>query len=217
LDLAKRAVVARVEVGENPVAMALHPSGDSLWVSCEGNHTVVVLEVSELPDSDSTQPILTLGDYRKTMENRIRHERMKASSEKEVRELHQFFEAWFSGRLTHNKETLDSFSEVLHPDFHIISPSGDRASKVDVVEQVDQAYSSFRDGSIRIWIEDLHFTLVTENTILVTYEEWQDINGRLKGRVSSAVLQENLDLPNGLEWLHVHETWIPRDEADQQE
>jgi DNA-binding beta-propeller fold protein YncE len=38
-------VVERVKVGQIPAAMAVHPSGETLWVSCEGDHQVYVLEI----------------------------------------------------------------------------------------------------------------------------------------------------------------------------
>lgn len=38
-------VVARLKVGEIPIVMAVHPSGDTLWVGCEGSHELWVLEI----------------------------------------------------------------------------------------------------------------------------------------------------------------------------
>lgn len=40
-------VVARVPVGEIPIVMAVHPSGATLWVGCEGSHELWVLEIPE--------------------------------------------------------------------------------------------------------------------------------------------------------------------------
>ena len=34
-------------------------------------------------------------------------------------------------------------------------------------------------------------------------------DGTITGRVSTAVFRERADTPNGLAWLHVHETWLP--------
>jgi YVTN family beta-propeller protein len=47
LDLAQRAVVAQVPVGRQPIVMAVHPSGRSLYVSCEGSHELTVLAIPE--------------------------------------------------------------------------------------------------------------------------------------------------------------------------
>ncbi len=38
-------VVERVKVGEIPSAMAVHPTGETLWVSCEGDHQLYVLAI----------------------------------------------------------------------------------------------------------------------------------------------------------------------------
>lgn len=41
-----------------------------------------------------------------------------------------------------------------------------------------------------------------------TYEEWQDTGQGERGRISSVLFRRRERAPNGVEWLHVHETWI---------
>ena len=62
----------------------------------------------------------------------------------------------------------------------------------------------------RIWIESFQPRLVAGNLALVTYEEWQEVEGRVTGRLSSALFREMETAPKGVEWLHVHETWLPK-------
>jgi len=38
-------MIARLPVGEIPIVMAVHPSGETLWVGCEGSHELWVLEI----------------------------------------------------------------------------------------------------------------------------------------------------------------------------
>jgi hypothetical protein len=45
--------------------------------------------------------------------------------------------------------------------------------------------------------------------LLVTYEEWQQSGDQTTARLSTALFRDKPDAPNGLEWLHVHETWLP--------
>ena len=40
-------VVTRIKTGENPIVVAAHPDGKSLWVSCEGSHDLYVLKLPE--------------------------------------------------------------------------------------------------------------------------------------------------------------------------
>ena len=49
-------------------------------------------------------------------------------------------------------------------------------------------------------VHDLH---------LLRYQEWQERDGRSTGRLSSAVFRDRHDAPNAVEWLHLHETWLP--------
>ena len=45
IRLPELSVVERVKVGEIPSAMAVHPTGETLWVSCEGDHQLYVLAI----------------------------------------------------------------------------------------------------------------------------------------------------------------------------
>ena len=48
-----------------------------------------------------------------------------------------------------------------------------------------------------------------DGTFVAAYEEWQTKDGPPKGRSSTAVMRPRAGTPNGLEWLHVEETWLP--------
>ena len=61
----------------------------------------------------------------------------------------------------------------------------------------------------KIWIENLQVRHTVGSQAMVVYEEWQEIEGEARGRLSTAVLQRCEGTPNGLEWLHVHEVWLP--------
>lgn len=44
---------------------------------------------------------------------------------------------------------------------------------------------------------------------LGTYEEWQTTGGVATGRLSTAVMRSVPGFPNGLAWVHLHETRLP--------
>ena len=48
---------------------------------------------------------------------------------------------------------------------------------------------------------------IIDELALATYEEWQEIDGKINARLSTVLLRAKADAPNGVEWLHVHETW----------
>jgi YVTN family beta-propeller protein len=45
IDMEARSVIARVDVGQQPIVMAVHPSGKKLYVSCEGSHELVIVSI----------------------------------------------------------------------------------------------------------------------------------------------------------------------------
>ncbi len=133
---------------------------------------------------------------------------MDEQGRKEVEELHQFFQDWSTGHLDASDSSFERFSKVMADGFEIISPGGGRMTRVEILARVREGHGSSKGTSFRIWIQNYRSRPIGNGLLLVTYEEWQDTDGEKRGRISTAVFQPKSDTPNGLEWLHVHETWL---------
>ncbi len=200
------ASVARIKVGKGPAAMAVHPSGESLWVSSERSDEVTVLEIPEQWRGDITQDVPELPTEASPQEA----EEMDKLCRKEVLELHRFFEDWFNAVLTDSEEDFSRFANVLADDFEIIGPGGDRVQRLDLLQRLRQSFGRNQSKPMRIWVENFSSRPLAQGLQVVTYEEWQEQpDGDKRGRLSTALLRRKLDLPNGVEWVHVHETWLP--------
>ena len=142
---------------------------------------------------------------------------MEASNEltarcrREVEELHEFFEQWFLGKLEATDENFGRFADVMHEQFEIVAPDGTRTPRESLLRRLRQAHG-FQAGqseTYRIRVENVAVRDAAERVHIVTYEEWQRTGAGDKGRISTAVMRDREGRPNGLEWLHVHETWMP--------
>ncbi len=133
----------------------------------------------------------------------------RESCRKEIIELHQFFQDWFHGVLPDTPEALARFSGVMAAEFRIVSPEGRMTARPALVEAIKKAYGVHRDIAFRIWIEDAQVRSLAPDLWLATYQEWQQTGAARKGRLSTALFRADPSAPNGLAWLHVHETWLP--------
>lgn len=129
----------------------------------------------------------------------------------EVVGLHQFFEDWFNGMLPNNDAGFMRFESVMERDFSMVVPDGSTVPLPQLSERLRSAHGVDALSPIRIWIEELSTRELSPQLFLVSYQEWQERNGETTVRISSALLQASLQTPNGLQWLHVHETWLPAD------
>ena len=129
----------------------------------------------------------------------------------EVVELHQFFEDWFNGVLPPTDAAFERFSSVLADDFLIISPGGELTEREELLARLEAAHGIWRENRRpgRIWIENLVVRHQVGDQALVLYEEWQEIEGETRGRLSTALFERRDGLPNDVEWVHVHEVWLP--------
>ena len=126
--------------------------------------------------------------------------------ENEIIELHQFFQDWYNNQLPLTDENFSRCASVLAPEFTIIFPSGENVLYQPLLERLHKAHGTH--NVIRIWIENIQVLYHFDDLALATYEEWQRIENKVTVRLSSVLFKANEPTPNGLLWLHVHETWI---------
>ena len=128
----------------------------------------------------------------------------------EISDLHQFFQEWFNGVLPPTAEAFARFRQVMADHFHIIWPDGRALDLPPLSEALFQRHHSHAaDQPIRIWIQNTAVRHTTPQTVLATYEEWQQIGNQPSyGRLSTVLFQRQAKAPHGLIWQHVHETWL---------
>lgn len=129
--------------------------------------------------------------------------------EREVVELHEFLESWFSARLPASDEAFARFESVLAPRFTLVDPAGEVLDRSTVVEGVRGGHGRSTGEDLSIRIEKATVRHRSRAGCLVTYEEWHDAPTTSRGRLSSVLLVPRSGAPNGVEWLHLHETWLP--------
>lgn len=129
----------------------------------------------------------------------------------EVDQLHQFFEDWFNGNIQNGDDTFGRFAKVLGEDFRIISPNANVTPKSELAVGLKSAYGIWtsKEPGWHIYIKNFEGRTLGQGICLVTYEEWQgpSIEDTQKRR-SSALFRSNEEKPLGVEWVHVHETWM---------
>lgn len=140
----------------------------------------------------------------------------RARCEKEIHDLHQFFEDWFNGVLAPSEENLARVADVLAPGFVLIGPDGRATYREPLIRRLRRAHGSWREpgsdspGTRRIRIEGFQTRLIEGPTAIAVYEEWHENGDEHKGRISTAFFRLEHGLPNEVRWYHLQETWLPK-------
>jgi hypothetical protein len=124
----------------------------------------------------------------------------------EVDDLHAFFELWFVGELAQSRAELARFSDVLADGFRMIQPSGLTRTRDGITTDVFDAHGAHEEVTIETSTFDPRW--VGEETCLGTYEEWQSVGDERTGRIATVLFRRAAETPNGVEWVHLHETWL---------
>lgn len=142
-------------------------------------------------------------------------DRLAADAIAEVAALHAFFEAWFLGRIGDDDASFAPLARALAEEFTMITPDGTAVDRALVLDQLRTMHGVHAGGSppFRIEIKEARARPLGAHACLVTYQEWQTLEGAGNRRASTAVLMRRANVPDRLSWLHVHETWLPRDET----
>lgn len=131
---------------------------------------------------------------------------------REIKELHEFFVAWFGGRIANTDEAYrDGLVARCDPGFMLVSPDGSALELDALARALRDSHGS--NPQFRIQVRNPRVRYELGDVVVVTYEEWQrnalQSTPADNGRLSTAVFRKHAGAPNGVLWLHVHETWLP--------
>ena len=129
----------------------------------------------------------------------------------EIGDLHRVLEDWLGGVAPRTADAYRGFSDAIADDFIIIAPDGSVTARDPVVARIEALHGIHAgpQNSFRIRIENCALRIDNGPYCLGTYEEWQDLAGRTTARLSTVLFRRRAGARNGLEWVHLHETWLP--------
>lgn len=123
--------------------------------------------------------------------------------ETEVAELHACFEAYFLGTLP---DDLSRVETALAPDFSMVGPHGNESNRSQVIAALKAGYN--RTDSLTIGTSDYQLLHESDEFVIASYTESHDGQGESSHRRATVVFRRDVDGPNGLRWIRVHECFI---------
>ena len=127
--------------------------------------------------------------------------------EREIRDLHTFFEAWYRGAIDDTDVSFARLESVLAPEFTLITSDGFTASREQLLPLMRAEYAA--KPEIEISIKNVQLKLASGEILLATYEEHGVTANGPRATLITVVLRRNPNTPNGLEWVHIHEVRLP--------
>jgi hypothetical protein len=133
-------------------------------------------------------------------------------AEQEVIDFHVAAQDWLSGRAGRETGALDRITRQLGAGFTTVMPDGVVVARDDLVAVLNDGFGT-RGGNFEIRVNNLRLLVETPALSVVMFEEWQRFgNGKVTARQSTAALSPRPGNRNNLEWLLIHETWLPAEQ-----
>lgn len=132
--------------------------------------------------------------------------------EKEVLDFHSALELWLGGHSSQDDQSYRRIADVLTQEFTYVPPEGEFVLRSQSVMALKQAYGA-EGEAFKIKIENMRTVISSTDLCMVVYEEWQKLPDKTTARQSTAVFQRKAGAPNDVEWVHVHETWLPQEKV----
>jgi hypothetical protein len=121
----------------------------------------------------------------------------------EVIELHRFFVDWLGA----GEGGIERLAHALAAEFRMVPPSGAIVGRQQVIDMLAGGRGS-RGSAFRIAVDEIDTAEIAAGHCLATYIERQDGPDGPTARRSSALFRAAACSPNGVQWLHLQETWI---------
>ncbi|QRM34220.1 hypothetical protein [Microvirga sp. VF16] len=125
----------------------------------------------------------------------------------EVVDLHAFFETWLCGTVENTHAVFSRLENALGEEFTMVSPSGARLQRPDVIGWLRGAYGTKgKQDPFHIAVVEPELLLLRPPLIILRYIEEQAAGSIVTRRRSTAVFEALAE--EGVRWLALHETWI---------
>lgn len=123
--------------------------------------------------------------------------------EGEIIEMEAFLEKWIRGEADLGAG-LQRLADVLAEGFSIIASTGEVLRRNELLAYMENQHAT-DPGTVR-WVENVRPGYSGGGVRVAIFDEWLVRDGKRKGNLISAVFYETSNAPNGVEWLHIHES-----------
>ena len=122
---------------------------------------------------------------------------------REVEALHRFFQSWFRG--DDGASSLERLEDALAPGFELVTVGGRLVPRGELLSGISDARGK-RSAEFSIEVTWLGGREVGPDLAIAVYLERQADDAASTDRISSALFRRRAGAPEGVEWVHLHET-----------
>ena len=125
--------------------------------------------------------------------------------EREIVELHEFFEGYFLG----TRSDLERVDAALAHDFTMAGPDGSLAGRAATLSAIRSGANTHQE--LRILVTQSRLIAESAELVVAEYIETHELPSVDNHRRSTVTFRRDPEGPNGLRWVRVHETWLDRE------
>lgn len=127
---------------------------------------------------------------------------------REVVEYLLLTEQWLRGDVDASEQAFRRLKFGLAESSSRVSASGIIDNPHEEIDTLWTQHGSQKGKNFHIWADRVRSMKISDDSWLVRFDKWERSDAELTCVLTSALLQANVEFPNGLYWRLIHETWL---------
>ncbi|KAK9290884.1 hypothetical protein L1049_009063 [Liquidambar formosana] len=127
----------------------------------------------------------------------------------EVVKFYLFYERWRRAEVEHSELHMEKLKAVCYPSGVFVHPSGVEQSLHDFVNAMGRCYGDKQGKPFRVWVDRVAPAQIGPETWLVKFDKWELSGEERQCCLTTVILSsKEVNVSDGVTWLHVHQTWL---------
>ncbi|KAL8114794.1 sucrose-phosphatase 1-like isoform X3 [Apium graveolens] len=126
----------------------------------------------------------------------------------EIVMFYLFYEKWRKAEVEKTEQSLHKLKSLCHSMAIFVHPSGVKRPLKHSIDDVVMLHGDKKGKPFSVWVDQVYSAEIASNTWLVKFYKWELCDEEKYCCLTTVLLSLKTEEPDGLMWLHMHQTWL---------
>ncbi|KAG0482705.1 hypothetical protein HPP92_010789 [Vanilla planifolia] len=122
--------------------------------------------------------------------------------------LYLFCERWQRGEVDNSVTVMQNMKKITSQNGAVIHPSGVERPLHECIDGFEPCYGNKKGKQYRVWLDRIYTSQISPDAWLVKFDKWEMTDEGRQCCLTTVLLNEKPEAPEGFILVHVHQTWM---------